>query len=620
MTLQENVILQTAASTGQSIIFAGGFTTYFLAMDEHVRDANPSLGTDTFVVTYWQAVLWLVITIWLGFFLAIPLRKEMVVKQDLPWPSARATAVVLEALHAQGGDILAWKMLKYLTEVTFVSFAWFWFKWLYGPAMLQWPIFGAVAAKYYWTQSWSTAYIGAGVLMNASAVYSLVFGAVLMFGIYLPLADNFDCFQESGCGEEFAGTKSFWFLPSLAITVVDAVYQLISLVVKVCRKKMAADSDVVIDAAANNYNVEVGNSNGMEEANASTARGLVPVHSVTTTNTNGEALTTSPELGSTTPPSSQQMISLNTTTSVSTSEVCETPWEEPPERLVPDLVWKVGFSLNAIAVVILVPILYNVPWYLCLACVCLGPLFAYGINLGSALTDTALISAIGKFILIVFSPFAGNITSALWLAGVGMVTVGSSNDLLSDYVVAHQTKTSPRNMFYAQLFAACTSLLMMPILYTTFLEAFPISASGNGQFTAPGAVALRALAFLFSEGLSTVPPAALVLSVVTSVAVLINNILKDTLPKRYSKWLPASIAVAIGGYVAPSYAINPLIGFIIASVWLKKSRTNATTYLPALGAGLIAGEGLAAIVSAIVILAGGIAPVGMAIHFAYAEI
>ena len=77
-TVQENVILQTAASTGQGIVFTGGFTTYILAMSPEVAAANEGLGSQTFRAVYWQQAVWLVTTVWLGFFLAVPMRKSLI--------------------------------------------------------------------------------------------------------------------------------------------------------------------------------------------------------------------------------------------------------------------------------------------------------------------------------------------------------------------------------------------------------------------------------------------------------------------------------------------------------------------------------------------------------------
>jgi OPT family oligopeptide transporter len=370
----ENVILQTTAATGQAMIFTGGFSTYILGMSSYVADPNELKQDVTYNVSYWQGLVWLLSVICLGFFMAQPMRQQLIVKNDYPWPSPTATAVVIQSLHKAGAQEFAMKMLKFLINVTVVSFLWYWFKWLFNATgeMQAWPKIGAAAASFTWTVDWSTAYIGSGVLMPWKSAWSMLAGAIVMFGIVSPVVWQFhDEWFPNGTKYNMSGLKAYWFLSSLAITIVDSIYQIIKIAI-----------EYVIDKRR------------------------------------------------------KRLEAAKTTETFATSTFIEAEKEEDPATLVPTWLWLGGFIVNTILVCITTPLLFGVAWYKCLVCVLIGPIIGYGVNLGAALTDVGLVSAIGKFIIICFGSWAGDIITALWMAGLGMAAVGSSNDLLADYRTA----------------------------------------------------------------------------------------------------------------------------------------------------------------------------------------
>ncbi len=116
-TIQENVVLESAASAGQGVVFCGGYSTYLLAMSNHVAEANKHLGTETFDITYSQSLLWLLSTFMLGFFMAQPMRQALIVKKDYPWPAAKVTTLVMRSLHSSDGGQDAKEQLQFIFKV-----------------------------------------------------------------------------------------------------------------------------------------------------------------------------------------------------------------------------------------------------------------------------------------------------------------------------------------------------------------------------------------------------------------------------------------------------------------------------------------------------------------------
>eukprot|EP00808_Paulinella_micropora_P032277 g68502.t1 len=795
-SLQENVVLQTTAATGQGVIFSGGFSTYILAMSREVQAANPELGQPVQHVGYGLGLLWLLSTICLGFFAAQPMRRELVERHNYPWPSARATALVLQSLHISpsgAADTSARKRSKaqyetektvqYLLQVMGFAIAFQWFKWFYGSGMEAWPIFGGAAAKFLWTYDWSTAYVGSGMLLDQKAAFSLLAGSVVMFGFVSPLASRLSCFQDTPCTVGFDGLKAYWFLPMLAVTLVDSAYQLMKLLLvsTICRQRSPwRDTDspllaipqrsptpsvmeVSLDQPSDTGQTatdDVATTEEKEERNTYKTQARFRSDSKTSADMQAESSSSSSSSSPSSSPSSSSSSSSSPFFS-SASPFFSHPFRSdqqvevsdleikspttnpnmahihPQKRFRPTKLWGArrsgpqgavlprenspsaegkqegreeeeeqeqeeeeeieaggqeeeartsmkdfegfiamterdrnrgrdpsegasassssshsaysasaledndvptwlyggGYVLNSLLVLCVVPPLLHVPWYMCLMTLLVGPMMGYGVNLGAAVTDIALVSAVGKFIIICFGAMLGRVRvsavgkfiiicfgawsqsmlGVLWLAGLGMVTVGSSNDLLTDYKVAHLTRTPARAMFKAQVFGALVSCIFMPLVYALFLHAFPITPHGN--FSAPGAVALRAMAALFVNGFSALPPHVGAFVLVFSVLCLINNLATDLGPPHLNPWLPNSIAFAVGGYIAPSFGLNPALGFLIAAGWRRRDPAQAKRCVATLGAGLIAGEGIAATMQALLALAGVEPPPSMAISF-----
>merc|ERR1712185_346514 len=124
-------------------------------------------------------------------------------------------------------------------------------------------------------------------------------------------------------------------------------------------------------------------------------------------------------------------------------------------------------------------------------------------QIGAAITDTALLSACGKLIIVVLGGFVPSFKHLLLIAGVGISIVGGTNDMLADYQTAYLLGTSPKSMFYGQVFGASLAVFVTPLSYSLLKKAFDISL--DGSFTAPGALALRSLGVLFTQGFDILP-------------------------------------------------------------------------------------------------------------------
>lgn len=98
LTAQENVVLQTTAVATGTMPLAAGFVGIIpaLAMMNEEED-----GRGPIVLSYTSLVLWSLGVAFFGVFLAVPLRRQVIVKEKLVFPSGTATAQLIALLHKQ---------------------------------------------------------------------------------------------------------------------------------------------------------------------------------------------------------------------------------------------------------------------------------------------------------------------------------------------------------------------------------------------------------------------------------------------------------------------------------------------------------------------------------------
>ncbi|KAM1273117.1 hypothetical protein ACFX2H_023055 [Malus domestica] len=266
--------------------------------------------------------------------------------------------------------------------------------------------------------------------------------------------------------------------------------------------------------------------------------------------------------------------------------------------------WVAGAGYLGLVVIstATMPIIFPpLKWYLVLCSYILAPVLAFCNSYGTGLTDWSLASTYGKIGLFIIASLVGSdggVIAGLAACGVMMTIVATAADLMQDFKTGYLTMSSAKSMFVSQLVGTAMGCVIAPLTFWLFWTAFDIG-SPDGPYKAPYAVIFREMAILGIEGFSELPKHCLAMCVGFFVAALVINLLRDVCPKKISQFIPIPMAMAVPFYIGAYFAVDMFVGTVILFIWERVNRKDAEDYAGAVASGLICGDGIWTIPSAV---------------------
>ncbi|KAG9129123.1 hypothetical protein Leryth_006392 [Lithospermum erythrorhizon] len=517
---------------------------------------NPALG--------WMIGFLLVVS-FLGLFSVVPLRKIMIIKFKLIYPSGTATAHLINSFHTPQGAKLAKKQVRSLGKFFSFSFLWGFFQWFFTSGddcgFVSFPTFGLKAYEHRFYFDFSATYVGVGMICPYLVNISLLVGGILSWGIMWPLIwDRRGSWYSAELAESsLHGLQGYRVFIGIAMILGDGLYNFfkvlghtfLGLYRHVQKNKL--DSVLPVDGR---------------------------------------------------PPAASAL-----------SHDDQRRTELFLKDQIPTWVSVVGYITIAVISTITIPHIFpQLEWYQIVVIYMLAPALAFCNAYGCGLTDWSLASTYGKLAIFTIGAWAGanhgGVLAGLAACGVMMNIVTTASDLMQDFKTGYMTLASPRSMFVSQIIGTAMGCVISPCVFWLFYKAFDDLGTPGSEYPAPYALIYRNMSILGVEGFSSLPDNCLTLCYVFFAAAMIINGIRDGVGK-YAKYIPIPMAMAIPFYIGTYFTIDMCLGSLILFIWQRLNKAKADAFAPAVASGLICGDGIWTLPSSILALAGVKPPICM---------
>ncbi|XP_039688254.1 probable metal-nicotianamine transporter YSL7 [Medicago truncatula] len=510
-------------------------------------------------------IAFLFVVSFLGLFSVLPLRKIMIVDFGLTYPSGTATAHLINSFHTSEGAKLAKKQVKALGKFFSFSFLWGFFQWFFtaGDAcgFTNFPTFGLEAYQNMFYFDFSATYVGVGMICPYIINISLLIGGILSWAVMWPLigSKKGDWFPSDLKHSSLHGLQGYKVFIAIAMILGDGLYNFVKVLgtTLLGLKKQWKKKDIRAQP---------------DDPNA-------PF-----------------------PPT------------ISFDDKRRT--EMFLKDQIPSWFAIAGYVIIAIISIITIPhIFHQLKWYYIICIYIIAPALAFCNAYGCGLTDWSLASTYGKLAIFAIGAWAGaangGVLAGLAACGVMMNIVSTASDLMQDFKTGYMTLASPRSMFVSQVIGTAMGCVISPCVFWLFYNAFGTLGQPGTAYPAPYALVFRNIAILGVDGFSALPKNCLVLCIVFFFGAIIINFVRDLVGKKYSKFIPVPMAMAIPFYIGSYFAIDMCVGSLILFIWQKVDRAKADALGSAVASGLICGDGIWSLPSSFLALAGVQPPICM---------
>ncbi|XP_043726156.1 metal-nicotianamine transporter YSL2-like [Telopea speciosissima] len=554
-TRQENTVIQTCAVACYTIAMAGGFGSYLLGLNKKTYELAGVNTEGNLPGSYKEPEMgWIVgylfVSSFVGVLTLVPLRKIMIIDYKLTYPSGTATAVLINGFHTPTGDKIAKEQVRGFLKYFSISLMWGFFQWFYSGGgdqkcgFSQFPIFGLQAWKQTFYFNFDMTYVGAGMICSHLVNLSMILGAVLSWGIMWPLISQLkgDWYPETIPESSMKSLNGYKIFIAMALILGDGLYHFLKIMYTIGRNIQVGFNKKKLDSEHENQ--------GFDDL---------------------------------------QKIELFMRESIPVWIAC------------------VGYIFFSIVSVIAIPMMFpQLKWYFVVVAYVIAPPLCFCNAYGTGLTDMNMSYNYGKIALFVIASIVGKDSGSAVAAliGCGLIksVAQSSSDLMHDFKTAYLTHTSPRAMIICQLIGTAVGCIVGPLSFFLYYKTFDIG-NPDGDFKAPFALIYRNMAILGVEGFSALPQHCLQLCYGFFAFAVGANMIRDFSGPKIGKWVPIPMAMAVPFIIGAYFAIDMGLGSLVVYVWHKVNNKKASIMVPAVASGLICGDGLWILPSAMLALA-----------------
>ncbi|ORX94785.1 OPT superfamily oligopeptide transporter [Basidiobolus meristosporus CBS 931.73] len=224
----ENVVLQTTAVATATMPLAGGFVGIIPALTLLTEKEGGPV-----VLSSAQLILWGLGVAFFGVFFSIPLRKQVIIKEKLRFPSGTATAQMISLLHKKSLSVedVSWRTQWKCLLWSFALSGAYTLSSHFVPILSQLPVFGQTAKSWNWFLTPSLSYMGQGIIMGLPTTLAMLFGAIVGWGLLSPLS-YYHGWAQGPVDDAQTGARGWILWISLAVMISESLVSLGVIVVK----------------------------------------------------------------------------------------------------------------------------------------------------------------------------------------------------------------------------------------------------------------------------------------------------------------------------------------------------------------------------------------------------
>ncbi len=546
-SILENNAMQSCASAAGAITGAG-----LVNAIPALLMLNPTALPNDFATRCFILIPWLAVVAWLGVFLAVPTKRQLINIEQLKFPSGTAAATTLRSLHGSGGEAV--RQARALFSALGLGALITWMRDADAPWMKALPIQGApdwapvkswVSLKFLpwirypriesvWGTSWiklgqykdqllglnqvtmsfegSLLFIAAGAIMSFRTAWSLMLGAVINYVWLAPI------FLENGdiASPSFRNISrwSLWIGVPMMVTSGLLLFFL-------------------------NWK--------------SVVRAFSTIGTMFQRRAGRKA--------------------------------------DPMDRIEVPGSWFIGgYAFLGTAAIVLGNRFFHIHWWMGLIAVLATFLLVVVAARATGETDITPVGPLSKITQLTFGAIApGNVSTNLMTANITAGATGSAGDLLTDLKSGYLLGANPRQQFFAQFFGVLSgALIVIPVFFILIPN---MSMLATEKWPAPAALVWRGVAELLAKGPGALPVSARYGLVIGASLGIILTVLEMTFPKQ-KKFIPSPTGLGIAFTINGFNSISMFIGGLIALGFTKWKPAMSEKYTVPVSSGIIAGESL----------------------------
>jgi OPT family oligopeptide transporter len=278
---------------------------------------------------------------------------------------------------------------------------------------------------------------------------------------------------------------------------------------------------------------------------------------------------------------------------------------------VPNSWFIAGLIPISIGVLIVNYLAFNMSIYLGIIALGMSFILSMVASRATGETDTNPIGAMGKVMQLLFAVLpgaAGDKTINLMSASVAANSASSSADLLTDLKSGYILGANPRQQFLAQfagIFFGTLAIVPAWYLLVPTKEALE-------KFNPPATNMWKAVAEVLAGkgGLNALPESAKLAIVIGALVGIALPVLERLFPKA-RPYIPSAMGLGLAWVIPFANALSFMIGAVVAWLWSKINASTNDKYCIPIASGLVAGESLIKAILAMLATASGLAGWGL---------